>query len=133
MEWDYTKPWYHGSPQRLTYLRSGSTVTQERDLARVFSHKPALVECFTDDGGRCRMKHSSTQAGFLYRVAEAILPEDVYPHPRTSMEPGQEWLTNRELRVELISTTDVVPEELFTQEELEELQRRMREKRIPRV
>jgi len=133
MEWDYSKPWYHGSPERFTYLRSGSTVTQDRDLARIFSHKPALVECFTDDDGQRRIKHSGTMPGFLYVISGEIQPGDVYPHPRTAMEPGQEWLTKRELRVELISTIDVVPEESFTQEELEELYRRISAERTFRT
>jgi hypothetical protein len=129
VEWDYTKPWYHGSPERLTYIRRGSTITQDRDLARVFSHRPTLVSCYTDSEGRYRIKHSGTRPGFLYRVAENVSVEDVYPHPRTTMQPGDEWLTKRDLRVELISTTTVVPEESFTPQESEELRRRMGLKR----
>ena len=41
--WDFNLPWYHGSPLQLKRLRAGSTITQDRDLARVFSHKPSLV------------------------------------------------------------------------------------------
>lgn len=124
MDWDRLKPWYHGSPERFAYLRCGSTITQDRDLARVFSHKPSLVECYVDGEGRRRVKHSGVKAGFLYRIAEEVQPEDVYPHPRTTMEPGQEWLTTRELRLDLVSTTEVVACESLTQEELDALRRR---------
>jgi len=41
---DYSKPWYHGSPLKLDVLRAGSTMTQWRDLARVFSHKPRRLD-----------------------------------------------------------------------------------------
>ena len=31
--WDYSKTWFHGSPERLELLRPGSSVTQNRRLA----------------------------------------------------------------------------------------------------
>lgn len=43
MDWDYSRAWYHGSPIVLASLVPGSTITQDKDLARVFSHKPSLV------------------------------------------------------------------------------------------
>ena len=45
------------------------------------------------------------------------------------MEPGQEWLTTRELRVRLVETTDVRPNELLTPEEIETLMRRLEQQR----
>ena len=45
--------WFHGSPLRLETLTTGSTITPLRDLARVFSHKPALVS-LDDAGGSLR-------------------------------------------------------------------------------
>lgn len=118
-QWDYRRTWYHGSPHRLTTLRTGSTITQDRHLATVFSHKPTVVSI----SGR-EIRHNGTQPGFLYRIAEEIGPRDAHPHPRTTMEPGQEWLTDRELRLELIGPTEVVEAELLTEEELRELERR---------
>jgi ribosomal protein S18 acetylase RimI-like enzyme len=110
--------WYHGSPLHLAVLRVGSTITADRDLARVFSHKPAIVS-IDDDG---TIVHTGTVPGLLYRVAEEVGPEDVYPHPRSSMGPGKEWLTRRELRVELIGPTQVVEGERLTECEVAELQ-----------
>jgi len=112
--WDYSKPWYHGSPFKINTLRKGSTITQDRDLARVFSHKPTLVS-ISDDGA---IQHDGKEPGLLYRVAEEVKPGDVRPHPRSSMEPGKEWLTNRELRVALIGPTDVAPAEKLTEAEI---------------
>jgi hypothetical protein len=120
-DWDYGKTWYHGSPFELTTLRTGSTITQERDLARVFSHKPTLVS-ISDAGD---IKHNGTTPGFLYCVSEDIQPGDVTPHPHSAVEYGKEWLTNRELRVVLIGPTQIVADERLTEEELRELQRRL--------
>ena len=57
--WDYAQPWYHGSPLELRVLREGSTITQDRHLATVFSHKPTVVS-MEDDG---RLRHNGTQPG----------------------------------------------------------------------
>jgi len=116
-DWDYRQTWYHGSPHELTTLREGSTITQDRHLAEVFSHKPAIV-CVSDEGA---IQHNGTLPGFLYYVAEEIGPDDVYPHPRTTMEANKEWLTRRELRLALIGRVLVSPEELLTDEEVAEL------------
>ena len=103
--------WYHGSPLQLTVLRAGSTITRNRDLARVFSHKPRLVS-IGDDGA---LQHTGTLPGYLYRIDEPLGPEDVTPHPRTTMPVGLEWLTRRELRLALIGPTEVREEEFLTE------------------
>ena len=41
--------WYHGSNARFDILRAGSTVTQWKELAEAFSHKPSCLSC-EDDG-----------------------------------------------------------------------------------
>jgi len=107
--WDNTKTWYHGSPFELTYILEGSTITQNADLARVFSHKPTTV-WITDENESC-FKHNGTQSGLLYSIAEDVKMDDVYPHPNSSMAEGLEWLTNRDLRVALIYKTEVREEE----------------------
>jgi hypothetical protein len=122
---DYTQPWYHGSPFELTTLRVGSTITQRRDLARIFSHKPVIVSI--DDDGRIR--HSGTLPGYLYIIDETVAPEDVEAHPRTTMGPGDEWLTHRELRVRLLGVVELRPEELLTEAELEDLRQRIAARR----
>ncbi len=122
--WDFGRAWYHGSPLRLERLGVGSTITQDRDLARVFSHKPSLVLQDSNDLGTRSLKHSGVVPGYLYRVVDDVGPEEVYPHPRTTMEPGQEWLTRRELRVELIEPTAVYEHERLTDQEVAELRQR---------
>jgi hypothetical protein len=111
--------WYHGSPLQLTMLRAGSTITRDRDVARVFSHKPPIVS-MNDDG---TILHTGTAPGYLYRIDEALEPEDAYPHPRTTMPPGLEWLTRRELRLSLIGPTVVREEERLTGARMAELRR----------
>ena len=118
MDFDITQPWYHGSPLELTVLRKGSTITQKRELARIFSHKPSIVSI--SDAGQ--IKHTGTLPGYLYLVVEEIRPDDVEPHPRTTMGPGDEWLTQRELSLTLICTTEPVPEEMLRIEKIFEFQ-----------
>ncbi len=113
-EFDPQKAWYHGSPLQLTILRQGSTITQKRELARVFSHKPTVVS-IADDG---QVKHNGTRPGFLFIIAEDIQPDDVVPHPRTTMEIGDEWLTTREMALQLIGSTEIDASEQFTEDEL---------------
>ena len=117
---DYSQTWYHGSPQQLAFIRAGSTVTQGRRLAEIFSHKPAVVS-IEDDG---TIRHNGTAPGYLYQIAEVVGAADVYPHPRSTMEAGWEWLTTRDLRVMPIAAVEYATGELFTAEELQELQRR---------
>lgn len=112
--------WYHGSPLDLGVLAVGSTITRDRHLAEVFSHKPAIVS-IEDDG---TIKHNGTAPGLLYRVGEEVQPGDVYPHPRSSMEAGKEWLTRRELRLALIGPVEIVDAERLTADEIERLRRR---------
>jgi hypothetical protein len=111
--------WYHGSPYELITIRAGSTITQDRDLARVFSHKPPVVS-MDDDGS---LRHTGTVPGYLYRIAEPVGTEDVYPHPQSSMPPGAEWLTRRELCVTLLGPTEVRDEERLTEQDLADLRR----------
>lgn len=41
------------------------------------------------------------------------------------MEPGQEWLTKRELKVTLIDVPEIIEDELLTPEEIETLLERL--------
>ena len=123
MDFDPTRAWYHGSPLKLTTLHEGSTITQKRKLARIFSHKPTLVSV-SDTG---QIKHNGTMPGYLYAVADEIQPKDVVPHPRTTMAPGEEWLTTRELCLRLLCFTEPVPEEQLTDAEWAALQRQLTE------
>jgi|APIni6443716594_1056825.scaffolds.fasta_scaffold599930_2 hypothetical protein len=113
MKFDPKQSWYHGSPLELSILRTGSTITQKRELARIFSHKPTIVSIF-DDG---QIKHNGTASGYLYIITDEINPEDVIPHPQTTMSEGDEWLTTRELRLKLLSMTDLVSLELLTDDD----------------
>ena len=122
--WDSTLDWFHGSPRRLESIRAGSTITQDKNLARVFSHNPSLVVQDLEDTDERQLRHSGDEPGYLYRVSEAVGPDDVYPHPTTTMGPGQEWLTRRDLRVEVLSDTHVVEDERLTATEIADLERR---------
>jgi hypothetical protein len=124
MEWDVSKPWYHGSPVKLTWLRVGSTITQDRELARIFSHKPNLVSQDIDVTGRRRVKHNGTEPGYLYRIIKPITQTEIDPHPRSTIGAGQEWLTRQELEVELLEPTIIDTEEVMSAAEIIDLYKR---------
>ena len=113
--------WYHGSPLVLDVLATGSTITQDKELARIFSHKPAVVS-WEDDG---RLRHTGTLPGCLYAIDEVVAATDVLPHPRSTMPPGAEWLTQRPLRLRLLTNTIVQPDEYLSANELAALAARM--------
>lgn len=115
----FSSPWYHGSPLVLTVLRAGSTITPSRDMARVFSHKPAIVSLDQAENGLVLL-HNGTQPGFLYQV-EDLQPQDVVPHPNSSMPHGYEWLTNRDLPLRLLETTQPRLEEVLTPQDVARL------------
>ena len=92
-------PWYHGSNLKLTELRAGSTITQWRELAEAFSHKPTSL-CYDDDG---TITHNGAEKGYLYVIDEpVVIGQDIYQHPRTAMNQNAEFLTNRSLKVRMI-------------------------------
>ena len=119
-DWDYTRPWYHGSQQELTVLRTGSSITQNRDIARVFSHRP-LILSMEDDG---TFRHSGTVHGYLYLIDEALSPEDVYPHPHPINASKWEWLTTREVKVRLLERPAIREAERLSEAEIAELRRK---------
>ena len=90
-DWDYRRPWYHGSQRRLTTLRAESSITQDRAVARAFSHRPSLVSQLENG----TVKHDGTTPGYLYAVAEEVRPADVYPHPHPVNAGRWEWLTTK--------------------------------------
>ena len=123
-DWDYSHPWYHGSQQRLTVLRTGSSISQNRMIARFFSHRPQIVSQY-DDGS---IKHAGTTSGFLFAIDEEISAEDVYPHPHPVNESYWEWLTTRELKIRLVEETAVREEEFLTDDEIANLRQRRERK-----
>ena len=54
--------WYHGSPLSLGELATGSTITQWKELAEAFSHKPSTLQ-YDDILGSIR--HDGILFGYL--------------------------------------------------------------------
>ena len=123
-DFDYTLTWYHGSQQELTKLRIGSSITQNRDVAKAFSHRPALLT--QSEGGT--VKHDGVTPGYLYTIADEIGPDDDYPHPHPVNVTRWEWLTKRELQIELIEQTVVTDVERLTDQEIAEIKRKQEER-----
>lgn len=92
--------WYHGSNIRFDLLKEGSTITQWKELAEAFSHKPSTLS-YNDSG---EIFHNGTEKGYLYIIDEPItIGIDIYKHPHTAMEDHIEFLTAKPLKVKLIS------------------------------
>ncbi len=118
---DYTSPWYHGSSEQLTTLRTGSWVTQFKELAKAFSHRPTLIS-FGDDSQT--VKHNGQQPGFLYVLAEAVGPEDVVYLPRTVQT---HWQVKRDIQVALVAELPVEDPPQLSEEELAAMRREIPE------
>ena len=123
-DFNYTLTWYHGSQQELTTLRVGSSITQNRNVAKAFSHRPSLL---TQSGGGT-VKHDGVTPGYLYTVTDEIGPNDVRPHPHSVNVTRWEWLTNRELTLKLVEQTVVADEERLTDQEIAEMKRKQEER-----
>ena len=123
-DFDYTLTWYHGSQQKLNTLRVGSSITQDRNVAKAFSHRPSLLT--QSESGA--VKHDGATHGYLYSVADEIGPDDVYPHPHPVNVTRWEWLTNRELKLKLIEQTIVTDEERLTDQEIAEIKQKQEER-----
>ena len=122
-DWDYSRTWYHGSQQELAHLRSGSSITQSRDVAKAFSHRPSILSMSGES-----LKHDGATPGYLHIVAEEIAPDDVRPHPHPVNAARWEWLTRRELKLELVERTMVTEGESLTDEEIAALRRKQEER-----
>ena len=130
---DYRRRWYHGSQQGLTTLRAGSSITQNRSVAKAFSNRPSLVAMsYVGDAEPqlhdWKVRHDGVTPGFLYVVSDEIVPDDVRPHPHPANASRFEWLTNRDMKLELIEETVVTDSERLTGQEIEALERKQREK-----
>lgn len=92
--------WYHGSNELFDELKTNSTITQWKELAEAFAHKPGILEY--DDNGV--VIHNGIEKGYLYIIDEPIIVgKDIYQHPRTTMDENAEFLTKRPLKVKMIS------------------------------
>lgn len=88
--------WYHGSNVLFSELRTGSTITQWKELAEAFSHQPG-IQSYDDDGV---IRHNGKEKGYLYIIEEAVdIQKDIYKHSETSMDENAEFLIKRPLKV----------------------------------
>jgi hypothetical protein len=100
--------WYHGSNKVFAILEEGSSITQWRELAEAFSHKPAILAIDDDNS----IYHNGKEYGYLYIVDESIeIDKDIYAHPRTTMDKDMEFLTKRKLKVKLVAEVGLPDEE----------------------
>ena len=92
--------WDHGSNMLFSELRISSTITQWKELAEAFSHKPDILGY--DDNGV--ITHNGVEKGYLYIIDEPVdIQNDIFQHPRTTMDENAEFITKRPLKVKMIS------------------------------
>ena len=128
-----SRRWYHGSQRRLTTLRAGSSITQNEVLAKAYSHRPSMISMSYGGEGEpppdgWTIRHDGVTPGFLYLVADEVGPDDAHPHPHPANAFRWEWLTERDLKLELIERTTVTDGERLTAEDLATLRRKQRER-----
>ena len=100
--------WYHGSNKVFDVLKEGSTITQWRQLAEAFSHKPTILAIDDDN----TIFHNGKEYGYLYIIDEPIeIDKDIYAHPNTTMDKGLEFLTKRKLNVKMVEEIGLPNEE----------------------
>ncbi len=111
--------WFHGSPLRLKLLAKGSTITRSREVARVFSHKPTIVsfEGEEEKFDEHALRRNGTIDGHLFEVLD-VTDDDVVAHPTSTMHPGVEWITQRDLEVRWLQTTTPLAQELLTADDV---------------
>lgn len=110
--------WFHGSPNRLTTLRAGSTVTPIAALAKTFSHKHSdvSIELRETHGRRhVRIRHNGERSGHLHRVMVGNAATDLRQHPGSAGALGEEMLTTRDLPVEWLEDVPLTPAYDFTE------------------
>ncbi|MCC7146620.1 MAG: hypothetical protein IT443_09255 [Phycisphaeraceae bacterium] len=101
--------WFHGSDRQFDHLRAGSTVTPIIELARAFAHRPRNVSIQNDEIGnqnlrRVEIVHDGQKDGYLYEIEVPDPSTDLRPHPESTLAPGEEMLTTRELSVTLLES-----------------------------
>lgn len=104
-------------PLVLDTLQKGSTTIRNRELARVFSHKPGIVSV-ADDGS---IRHNGREPGRMYLVCDTLAPGDIVPAPRSAVGSGDEYVTTRDLKLAYLPYAAGLTDGLPGSEEIEAL------------
>ena len=76
------------------------------------------------ESGKRTIRHTGVAPGYLYQISGTVTADDVYPHPTTTMGPGQEWLTRRDLTLLLLEETKILDSERLSDSEITKLRNR---------
>ncbi|MBU5439218.1 hypothetical protein KQI42_14440 [Tissierella sp. MSJ-40] len=74
--------WFHGSQVKMTILRSGSSITRNKNLAIAFSHRPTQVSVENDGS----IQHNGQENGYLYILNEDINDDDIRVHESCELD-----------------------------------------------
>ena len=102
---DFSRPWYHGSQQPLTQLRSSIS---EQGSGEAFSHRPSLVSMSERGDAEVSpetfsVRHDGQLLAFSCRPRKLAWTMCIRI-PIRPMSPW-EWVTDRELKLELVERT----------------------------
>ena len=106
------RQWFHGSPEQLDALHTGSWVTPFRELAKAFSHRPTRISA--SDDNFTKVRHDGKIPGLLYVVAESLEDLDLEKLPGTDQT---HWKTMRVMKVQLIEEVPLVDAEMLSDAE----------------
>lgn len=107
--------WFHGSPEVLTHIRAGSSISPTKNVARGFSYRPEFLDVSTEGNS---IRHNGTRGGYLYVVDERLTEADVRLHDASKDDPWFEWLVNRDVQVRLLEQTEVIEAERMSDDEI---------------
>lgn len=110
-------PWYHGSPEKLTYLRQGSMVSPYIEVAKAFSHKPSIL---TFDNDPSAVSHNGQVPGRLYCLADEPDEGDLAVLSGTA---DTHWEVQRDLPVRFLCEVPIDDPPQLQGEALEKAQR----------
>lgn len=111
--------WFHGSPEKITILRTGSWVTPFKELAKAFSHKPTCISISDDDF--CCVRHDGKIDGYLYVISDPLSIGDLRELKGTDQS---HWETTRELKITFFSDVPLVDSEMLTDSEIAALSKK---------
>ena len=117
MSFEDQSTWFHGFPLRLKKLCKGSSITQIEQLARAFSTKPTIVSV-SDDGS---IRHNDKEKGYIYKIIDTVTPDDIYKHPKTTMDEEWEWITRKDIRLEFLYEYVSTPDDILSEDEIKAL------------
>jgi len=69
----------------------------------------------SDDGS---IRHNGREKGYIFKIIDTITPDDIYKHPKTTMEEGWEWITRKDFRLEFLYIYESMLDDILSEDEI---------------